>query len=1033
MIRLSIERPIFISMITIFMIVLGGLAIRRLPVDLYPNVSYPVLAVRANLSGAAPEEIEQLVTKRIEDEVSTLPGIKMLRSISREGSAVVILEFDTSTDIRFQEIQLRAKLANMRNSLPEKMTEPVVYRQDPDDTPIIEIIVQGNRPASVLTKIADDDIAQKIRQINGVGSVDLNGERNPQVLVELKPAALNQWQVNARDVVSAISKFNRNDPVGRLYGERRIWLLRSISQSLNIKELEQIPVLKTTQGGVVLLRDLAELSYGFEDVRRVVRFNNGEVLQPAIQLSVVKQSGENTVAVSDAVQAALPQIQKSLPQDVSITISRDNADLVRSNVADVLESLIIGAILTVIVVLLFLRSPRSTITTGLSIPSSVITSFAVMAVAGFTINVMTLLALSLSIGLLVDDAIVVRENIFRHMQKSTDPREAAYKGTKEVALAVVATTLTIVAVFLPVGFMQGVSGQLFRQFALMVVFAILISLWDAMTMAPMLSAHFANIADPADEWKKFGKFGRKLNTWLLTFEHWFDRLSARYQRTLKYLIERPKIVFLIAVVSLSVAVGGFIVVKKSFLPTQLGAVFSVSLDGPLAIPQDRINETSDEVDKRLRAVKSLKNWTLSAGMGFSGTASVNLTVSVKPENAKSQKSLAAVRQQVRQALNGILGYSVSIREPADPMAGSSGRFQPLAVVVTGQEIDTTRTIANEMRQLMLSTSGIADVGALQDAGLPELRLKTEPSLAAIYNVTADVMSDALQIWVDGDSSNSLRQGDDQIPIRVTLQGGKLMSPSDLLVHNVFVNANGKKQSVPIKNIATLEPDAGAATISRENRARVMRLGGSLASDAALGNVVSDLQEKLDRHPFPQGYSARIVGQSEQMSELFNEIIFAILLGIVFVYMILSSLFESFIQPLTVMAAIPLAATGAVVALLLAGLNLDLYGGIGLILLAGIVAKNGILLVDFAMQRVKAGAEPEAAILETAPLRLRPILMTSIAMVIGMLPIALGIGSGGAARMSLGVATIGGVISSTFLTLVIVPSLFIVIEKLRMRQ
>lgn len=1039
-IRLALRRPIFVTMITVFLIALGVLSLRRLPVDLYPEFSYPVLVVRTSLPGAAPEEVEQLITKRLEDTLSTVAGVKTMRSISREGGANIIMEFDIGDDIRHQEIQVRAKIANARRSLPDDMDEPLVFRQDPDDAPIIELSLTGPRTSSELTRIAEDDVATRLRQIPGVGEVTLEGEREEEIQVELDPLRLEAWRIDARSVVTAIRAFNRNDPAGKLQGEGRVWLLRSLSQAKDVLALGEIVVGKTGDGRPVFLRDVARLSAGFAEVRRVSRAGTAQGSTSAVLINILKQSGENTVAVSSRVQSVLGTLTQSLPAGIQLQTIRDNADLVRTNVDDVKESLIIGGILTVLVVLIFLRSPRSTITTGVALPSSVITTFAIMAVAGFTVNVMTLLALSLAIGLLVDDAIVVRENVFRHMtMRQKDPVAAAYDGTREVILAVLATTFVIVAVFLPVAFMGGVTGQFFKQFALTVVFAVLLSTWDALTMAPMLSAYFANITDPGREWNFLGRFGQRVYRLLSDFEHVFDRIAASYKTHLAWMLPRPWVSALVGLSAVGAAALGFALVKKSFLPSQLGPVFSVSLSGPLAVPLDPVLQTAAQVEKRLSEIKALNSWTLRAGPGFSGNASINLTVTVAPSAARSQRTLGEARQQVRQSLGGIPGYSVRISEPADPLAGVAGRFQPLAVMIYGPDIVTIREIARKVRRVMVDTPGVTDVAPIDDEGLPEVRLRPDPGLAAHYGLTPAIVGESLKIWVGGDVSNSLKVGDDQIPIRVRLAGADRLTPKELMTQPLYVTdpVTRKTVAVPLSNFATWDASAGPTVIARENRERAFRIGGNLETGAALGSVVDSLTEGFGALALPNGYRVKISGQNEQMDELFKNVIAAILLGGLFVYMILASLFESFLQPLTVMAAIPLAGIGAVGALLLFGMPLDLYGGIGMILLAGIVAKNSILLVDFAMQRVREQEEargsevkPVSAILETAPLRLRPIIMTSVAMIAGMIPVASGLGAGGAARMSLGIATIGGVITSTLLTLYVVPNIFLVMEKVR---
>lgn len=1032
--RLAVERPIFITMVTTFLLVLGLLGFSRLPLDLYPSLTYPVLAVRTDLKGAAPEEIEQLVSRPIEDALSTVSDVSSIRSVSREGMSYVILEFNQGTDIKFQEMQVRAKVGNIRKRLPDAASEPVVNRQDPDDTPILEIAMTGRRPSSELSKFADDVVARRIRQIEGVGEVNLRGAQREEIQVELNPVAMQVWRLNATDVVQGIARANRNEPVGRLQGEERSWVLRSLGAAENLQDLMNTPIGRSAAGMPLQLSDVADVTAGYAERDNVSRLGTKDSFEPSVILEIIKQSGENTVAVVDKVNDILADLGGALPADVALHVIRDNSVLIRSNVADVQESLIIACLLTVIVVLLFMRSPRSTVTTGLALPSSVVTTFAMMAWAGFSMNVMTLLALSLSIGLLVDDAIVVRENIYRHLQvEGADPKKAALEGTNEVLLAVVATTLVVVAVFLPVGFMSGVTGQFFKPFALTVVFAMLISLWDAVSMGPMLSAYYANIPRPELEWKRLGRAGLRIGNGLERFEHKFDVLAQRYREVLSFLLMRPAIATIVAFVSIAVAASGFYFVEKSFLPTQLGTAFTVQLDGPPSVRPESVVPMGDIVHSRLKAVESVDLWTISAGVNSTGAANVSINVRVSPGFSKSQKSLARARADVRKALSGIAGYNVRVNEPADPLSSGGARFQPVAVVVAGDNQAELMELAKRVRSVLQQTRGISDTQTFQEDGLPEILFKPNPQLTAQYGVTNDVLLSQLSVWVQGDASNDLSLGDEKIPIRVRLKDARFATPQMLAHHGIVVRNGSASTIVPLGNMVSIETGAGAPAIVRENRQRVMRVGANILPAAALGTVVKDLRERLKEIPLLAGQSLTVRGQNQQMDELFRNLMFALALGLVFVYMVLASLFESFVQPLTVMMAIPLAATGAVLALLASGFPLDLYGGIGVILLAGICAKNSILLIDFAMQKIRIGEDAAQAILESAPLRLRPILMTSVAMIVGMLPVATGWGAGGAARMPLGIATIGGVISSTVLTLFVVPNLFVFIEKRRRRR
>ena len=1047
--QLAVARPVFISMVTIMLVVLGILALMRLPVDLYPDITFPVLAVRTSYEGAGPEEIESLISVPIEDVLSTVADVKTVRSISREGNSFVILEFNQGTDIKYQETQVRAKVGNILNRLPEGAGIPVVSRQDPDDTPIVELVLQGDRPTSELTDLADDVIGRRLRQIAGVGEVTFSGATKREIHVDLRPVDLATYGISGTAVVAALAQNNRNDPVGRVEGSDRRWLVRLTSSITSLSDMGSIAVGQTRSGKPVLLSQVATLSEGFAERDSLSRYGDKNALNPAVTIEITKQSGENTVAISNRIQEVIQELRSVMPEDVTITLAQDNADLIRTNVADVTESLIVAVALTIMVVLLFLRSPRSTLTTGLAIPSSIITTFAAMALAGFSMNVMTLLALSLSIGLVVDDAIVVRENIYRHLTMDPAPEhndqgalsrvtrgiKAALDGTHEVTLAVVATTATVIAVFLPVGFMEGVTGQFFKPFALTVVFAMIVSLWDALTMAPMLSAYYANVPNPATEWLKFGRVGAALNSGLLAFEHSFDRLGNIYARALDVLTKKGWIAGCIAAVSLIGGYVGFKFIDKSFLPPQLGSTFTVFADGPLATPLAQIDSVAQTVHASLKRAPELDFWTLSVRSGFNGAAQVRVTAHIAPEYARSQKSLAAARYRVRRELQGIPGYSVRISEPADPLSGGGGRFQPIVVSVGGPDIRQLTEEASRLRAIIAATPGISDVYPFQDDGLPEVQLRVNRARAAHYGVSAEDVARSLSVLIQGNTTNQVTLGDDALAIRVRAQGATIVNPRDLLLESVHIKSanQGKGALIPLMNVVDLVAGAGPTVINRENRVRSIRIGARTPPGQALGPVIARLEQTLAQTPLAPGISVQVTGQNEQMNELFGNLVLALGLGSLFVYMVLASLFESLLLPIVVMAAIPLAAIGAVAGLIVFDLPLDLYGGIGLVLLAGIVAKNSILLIDFAIARVRQGQSPREAVLESAPLRLRPILMTSIAMGVGMLPIASGLGAGGSARQALGVATIGGVISSTILTLLVVPSFFLLIEKTACRK
>ncbi|MCA2961730.1 MAG: efflux RND transporter permease subunit [Silvanigrellales bacterium] len=1042
LIDLSIRRPIFICMVTVFFVVLGLLAVRTLPVDLYPDVSPPVLTVRVQFPGASPEEVEELVVKPLEDVLSTVGGVKTLSSASREGTGFVSLEFEAGRDVRQEENQVRAKVAEARRSLPEDIREPTVSRQNIDETPIVELVVSGPRSVSELSDIAENIVAKQIRQLEGVGEVSLSGERTREVRVELLPERLAAFRLNATDVTSRLSGAVSQDPAGKLEGSERVWLLRMQPSAARSAELEDIVVSRTVEGQPVRLGEVARVTEGFNRPSRVNRFFGGGAdakAVPSVGIEVTRQSGQNTLTVASRVQEALVEIESRLPADVSLVVTSDASGIIRINVLDVVETLLIAAVLTVVVVLIFLQSPRSTITTAISLPSSVLTTFLAMKVAGFTINTMTLLGLTLAIGIIVDDAIVVRENIFRHMSElGKDAKRAASDGTKEVALAVIATTLTLVAVFVPVAGLQSVTGQFFKPFALTVAFAVLVSSWDALTMAPLLSAHFANVPSPAQEWARLGPLGRGFGALLANFEHAFHALEKVYGRFVRRILRLHLLQVALLTVSIGLVAGGLFLVRKGFLPTQLGLEFRVSLSGPLSVPPETVAKLLPAVEEKLKAADVLESFSLSGGTGFAGNAFVNVSARAKPSLSKSQQALSDVRQKARAALSGFPGYSVRIQETSDPLAGGGGRFAPVVVNISGDNLENLSTLARDVQRVMEGTPGLADVSSLAEEGLSEFRVRVDEARAGLLGITPRLVTENLRVWVQGETALYLKEGETQVPVVVSLEGGSKLGPADLLRYSLYgqgaqgsatrATASGV-DGIPLASVASIESASGPTLISRENRRRTLRVFSGLAPGAALGEVVPELQTRLQDVALPEGATWKVTGQGEQMNAFFGELVLALLLGAVFVYMVLASLFEDLAHPFTVMMAIPLAGSGALLTLWAFNVPLDLYGGIGLVLLSGIVAKNGILIVDMALEtrRQMPTLTPEEAMERTAPKRLRPILMTSLAMIVGMLPIATGLGVGGATRQSLGLATVGGVVSSTVLSLVLIPSIYVWVE------
>ncbi len=1018
--ELSIKRPIFITSVVLLSLIAGLISMSKLGVDLFPDVTFPVVVVNTPYPGAGPAEIETLVSRPLEDETSGIAGIKRLSSVSREGMSIVIAEFSLETDVKYAEQQIRDRVSSARSKLPRDIKEPVIRRIDPSDQPVVTLALRGKMGDAKIFDLADQKIRPRLEQVNRVGLVEILGGRKREIQVQLDRNKLKSHELSAGAVASRLAGAGENIPSGKKSEGDKETVFRTVGQFESINDLKGQIINFFGNDVPVRLSDLGKVQDTLVDESSRT-FVSGE---KALFLMVFRQSGANTIAVVDDLKTKIAQINLEMAGEEGapkIEIVRDTSQWIRANVLDVQESIFIGITLAVLVVFFFLGSGRSTIITGLALPNSLIGAFILMAIAGFSINIMTLLALSLSVGLLIDDAIVVRENIFRHIEMGKSPMEAALVGTKEVTLAVVATTFTVIAVFGPLGFLKGVVGQLFKQFGLTVVFAMAISLFDALTMAPMLSAYFAGANHKET---KRGIYWHTIGRLLRGFERFQVWLERNYERMLYFNLRHP---ILTLSVSVLIALGLFSTAKyvpKTFLPQQDAGEFAISLDLPPGTNLEGMSTLALKVDQVLLKNPEIALTALTVGSREGDANFAEFYIKLVPA-AKRTLNTGAMKDRVRAQLKTFAHANPAVKD-YDAVGGGQ---RPFNLNIVGNDQKVLEEIGNKVLAKMKANPGFKDADINFRPGKPEFQIRPDKNRAEQLGISTAAIGTELRAQVEGVIAAKYREHGLEYDIRVRLEDGQ----RDLKAgFNETWVPNINNSLIRLRNVATPVSTEGPSKITRQDRGRYVQLQADIAPGAGMGDLMTQLETELTTGELklPEGVRFAFVGQAENFKELATSMVIAMGAGILFIFLVLASLYESFITPLTIMLALPLAVCGSMVALAMTQESLNIFSMIGVVMLLGVATKNSILLVDYANQKIAAGADRATAIVEAGKTRLRPILMTTMALIAGTLPIALGLNEASRQRTSMGVAIIGGLVSSTLLTLVVVPAAYSYIDRFR---
>lgn len=1007
----AIKRPVFTVMVTAALVILGLVGLTRLGTDLFPDVQFPFVVVTTVYPGAGPGDVENQVTKPIEDAVVSINGIDRVRSFSREGVSVVMLVFKLDVDVQVASTEARERVAQARFKLPTDVRDPVVSRLDVSQTPILSYTLQASWPLSEVRKYADDVIKPALEQVDGVSAVQVKGGATREIRVDLDPARMESLGIPPDVVVGALRAANLNVPAGRFDEGAREIAVRSVGELQDVDAVRQLAITTARDGSAVLLRDVASVTDGFAEMRTRIRVNG----QEAVSFEVQKQAGRNTVEIADAVQARLDTLTKSFPQGMSSALIIDQSQFIRENAHEVEIAIVFGGAMAILIILIFMLDLRSTLISALALPTSVVATFFMMYALGFTLNMMTLLGLSLAIGLLIDDAVVVRENIFKHLERGVPPKEAAERGTQEIALSVLATTLTIVAVFVPVAFMDGIIGKFFKQFGLTVSAAVLLSLFVAFTLDPMLSARFSKTVDHRKEgWSAAVK---------RPFEVVFRWMDDTYRGILGWSLRHKLAVGGIAIGSLigMGQIGGLM--GSDFVNPEDRGQWNVDIELPAGTSLEETSRLAKLAEDEVLRIPVVKTVLTTLGPE-SETNKARFRILASSKNERTI-TLAQLKDQTRAICGRILpNANVVVTDPA--FIEGAGVQAAIMIMANGERYEDIVPVARKIAAALGSTPGVTDIQVKYSPGMPELKVSVDRQRAADQGIAVAQVAMALRTAVEGEEATKLRLGKDEIPVMVRIRPEDRASQDDLSRIKLW----SQKGIVALGDVAHMERGAGPQVIERENRTRQIAVWAT-PRGRSLGDIVKELQPKIDAIGLPAGVVITYDGQIKQMTETNSSMGVALLLGVVFIYLVLASQFESFIHPFTIMLTLPLALVGAVIALFLTKNTMAMGAMIGIILLMGLVTKNAILLVDRAIVRVREhGETPYQAILEAGPERLRPILMTSAAMILGMLPTAISRGNGSEFRAPMAIAVIGGVISSTLLSLVVVPAFYLAIENLK---
>ena len=1028
--RVSLRNPVFATMVMLALVVLGAFSYSRLKVDQFPNVEFPVVVVTTEYPGASPEIVESEVTKKIEEGVNSIAGINVLYSRSYEGYAVVIIEFQLYVDGRKAAEDVREKVAAMRPLLRTEVKEPRVLRFDPASRAIWSVAVlpdaSKGKPLNAveLTNWANQVLKKRLENVRGVGSATLAGGTSREINIYLNPPAMEALGITADQVVAAVRTENQDLPVGAVRSLAQDRVVQIAARMQRPEDFGQIIVARRN-GAPVRVNQLARVADGGQEVESLALYNGERTLL----LSVQKSQDENTIEVVDGLKRTLEELRPELPPGLRLEPIMDGSRAIRVAVENVRGTLLEGAALTVLIVFLFLNSWRSTVITGLTLPIALIGTFLFMYMFGFTVNMVTLMALSLCVGLLIDDAIVVRENIVRHVQMGKTPYQAALEGTQEIGLAVLATTFSIVAVFLPIGFMGGIIGKFFHAFGITIVAAVLISMFVSFTLDPMLSSvwHDPSIdahgrKDGPPDW--YDRSIGRVTGWFHEATEW---VAGRYQVILRWALAHRLATLALAAGVFATSVVMVPLLGTEFVPKADFSETTLNFYTPVGSSLEATEAKTRQVEAIVREFPEVRYTLATINTGAAQGkiyASMYVRLVDRTDRRRSVEQMAGV---LRERLRQVPGITVTHAGLLDMVGGN----KQIEFSLLGPDLKELERLSQLVLQRIRDVPGLVDVDSSIKPDKPVVAVDVRRDVASDLGLSVAQIASSLRTLVAGQTVGNWRAPDDQTyDVNVRLAPTARVAPEDLerLPFAVGANADGSPRIVRLNQVAQVRETTGPNQINRRDLTREVAISAN-AHVRAAGEISEDVRRRLDTIAFPPGYGYKFSGSTKQMAESFGYAVSALAMAVVFIYMILASQFKSFLQPLALMTSLPLTLIGVVLALLLFGSTLSIFSIIGIVMLMGLVTKNAILLVDFAIRMREQGMNRNDALLHAARVRLRPIMMTTLAMIFGMVPLAFAMSEGSEQRAPMGQAVIGGVITSSLLTLVVVPVAYCYLDNL----
>ena len=1024
MIETFIKRPVFTTMFILVLVVFGIRSYPELGVDLYPDVDLPLVGVTVTYEGTAPEEMETLITKPIENRVSQVSGIKTITSTIREGFSQTVLEFDIGVDPKAMASEVREKVATVRRRLPDDIDEPTVQNFDTSSQAIAAYTFASDvRPPQEVRRLVDDLVVDELQQLDGVAEASVVGASSRAMKIHVLPEKLKTYGISIQTVLQQVNAANYNTPGGKIRDGHNTITVRTVGKFYSIDDFKQI-VVASHEGKPVMLTDIAEVEDTWEDEETFSRANG----IPCVVVFVRKQSRTNTVDVIDRVNAALKAMKENdLPPDIRVDITRDQSHYIRENVADVWNTILFGGFLALAITYMFLQDLRATIIGGLAIPTSIVATFYLMRLMDFTLNNMSLMGLSLAVGFLIDDAIVLVENVFRHIEMGKKPMVAAADATKELVLAILATSMSLMAVFVPIGSMGEVVGQYFKQFGLTVAFALAFSTMSAYTLTPMVSAHW--LKDPTKE-DKSKSLRPPFIEWLLErFEAGFDSLREFYDQFMNFAITHPKkfIAASFATLLLNFLLFPFLGIELQ--PVYDSGEFSVNVKAPPGTSLERMSRLVEPLEQEIASLPEVRVAATRIGGVRTPVNEGGIDVKLYPASER-KRGMQEIMRDLRKKFSSVGEMQVAVVTNQGG-GGGRGESRPVQIGLRGSDLEYLMRYANELADMIRGFPGATDVEIQGNDAEPEIVIRLDQLKASRLGLDNSAVGSVVQYAFQGKNTrNSYTIGNNDYDIILQMEKANRRTVDD--VKNLRVSTSGGS-FIRLGDIAEVTLESGPTRINREGRQRQIAVYAD-----TVGTSPGDLLQKIQSDYIPAlnmdiGYRAKMIGQSDMMSRIFGEVVKAIVLAIVLIYMVLAAEFESLSQPLIIMMSLPFAIIGAVLGLLVADQTANMMSIIGFTMLLGLVTKNAILLIDYANQARDRGIGIRDAILEACSLRLRPILMTTLSTLLGMLPVALGIGEGAELRQSMGVVLIGGLTTSTLLTLVVVPLIYMMAEEYREKK